>query len=116
MGRLTTHVLDTSLGSPAQGIQVELYRLAPDRIKAGQGITNTDGRLDGALLEGDEFTAGDYELLFLAGDYFDRNGQVEPERKFLDKVVIRFCVSDPDAHYHVPLLLSPFGYTTYRGS
>ncbi len=115
MGQLTTHVLDTSAGRPAEGMLIELYRAGPERSLLQEGLTNHDGRLDSPLLDGDDFTAGEYELEFHAGEYFTRNGQGDSNR-FLDQVVIRFCVSDPAAHYHVPLLLSPFGYTTYRGS
>jgi len=116
MGRLTTHVLDTSAGRPADGIRVELYRLDGDRSLLGEALTNRDGRCDAPLLEGGEFTVGRYELVFHAGDYFDRQGHGGQKPRFLDQVVIRFGVADSSEHYHVPLLLSPFAYNTYRGS
>ena len=116
MGRLTTHVLDTAQGRPGSGIALELYRLAPVRELIAAARTNDDGRCDGPLLEGAAFAAGTYELLFHAGDYFAAQGVQLPEPRFLDQVVIRFGIADPDQHYHVPLLLSPYGYSTYRGS
>ena len=113
MGRLTTHVLDTALGRPAAGIAVSLYRIAPSggREKLGDFVTNADGRCDRPLLE-----AGSYELVFAAGAYFDRAGLKLPDPKFLDEVTIRFGIAAPEQHYHVPLLLSPHAYSTYRGS
>ena len=118
MGRLTTHVLDTALGRPGSGIAIALYRVKPSdgREKLGEFTTNDDGRCDRSLLEGAAFTAGIYELVFAAGAYFDRTGQKLPEPKFLDEVTIRFGIATPDQHYHVPLLLSPYAYSTYRGS
>ena len=116
MGRLTTHVLDTARGRPAAGLALSLFRDADGRRELARGVTNDDGRCDGPLLEGDALTAGLYELVFETGDYFDALGLDLPEPKFLDHVVIRFGIADPAAHYHVPLLLSPFGYSTYRGS
>ncbi|MHA1523145.1 MAG: hydroxyisourate hydrolase [Alphaproteobacteria bacterium] len=115
MGRLTTHVLDTSLGRPAGGIKIELFRVGDDKPLA-LASTNQDGRCPNPLLEGATLTKGTYVLHFHAGAYFDRTGQKQPAPKFLDMVVIRFGISQPDQHYHVPLLLSPFGYSTYRGS
>ena len=115
MGRLTTHVLDTARGQPAAGLALALSR-QPDGEKIVSALTNADGRCDGPLLEGEAMRAGLYELAFEAGEYFDGLGLALPEPKFLDRVVIRFGIADPDAHYHVPLLLSPFGYSTYRGS
>ncbi len=117
MGRLTTHVLDSAQGKPAAGLRVVLLRVDGDRFtKLSQFITNADGRVDGPLLEGDRLSAGTYELQFHAGDYLRGEGLSLPELAFLDVVPIRFGVADTDSHYHVPLLLSPFGYTTYRGS
>lgn len=116
MGRLTTHVLDTARGSPAAGLAITLFRIAERREEAAQATTNEDGRCDRPLLEGDAFTAGTYELVFEAGAYFDRLGLDLPEPKFLDRVLVRFGIADPQGHYHVPLLLAPFGYSTYRGS
>lgn len=119
MGALTTHVLDTAHGRPAAGMRLELHRLAADgaRELVGRFTTNDDGRVDGPLLKDDAFTAGSYELLFHVGAYFRAlRGRELPEPPFLDAVPVRFGVADPDAHYHVPLLVSPFGYSTYRGS
>ena len=115
--RLTTHVLDTSAGKPAEGIAVTLTRLAPDgaRETVVETVTNADGRCDTPLLEGEAFSTGEYELAFAAGAYFDRRGLDLPEPKFLSDVVIRFGMAER-VHYHVPLLISPFGYSTYRGS
>ncbi len=117
MGRLTTHVLDTAHGRPAAGLRIELYRLEGEaRHPVAEAVTNADGRCDGPLLEGDAFAAGVYELTFHAGAYFDALGLALPEPKFLDRVPVRFGVAEPEGHYHVPLLLSPFGCATYRGS
>lgn len=115
MGRLTTHVLDTALGKPAAGVSVELYRLAGKTERLALVRTNADGRLDAPLLEGEEFSAGVYELRFHAGEYFNK-AETTPDPAFLDIVPIRFGVARADEHYHVPLLLSPYGYSTYRGS
>ena len=116
MGRLTTHVLDTALGKPAAGLVVVLRRVGKHGSPLARVVTNTDGRADRPLLEGQMMQAGEYELEFEAGAYFNALGLDLPEPKFLDQVVIRFGISDPDAHYHVPLLLAPYGYATYRGS
>lgn len=117
MGRLTTHVLDTATGAPAAGLKVELFRHGVDgRPLIAAATTNADGRCDAPLLEGAAFRAGVYELVFHAGDYFDAIGADLPSPKFLDVVPLRFGIADEDAHYHVPLLLSPYGYSTYRGS
>ena len=108
MSALTTHVLDVSRGVPARGMTIELWSLEPSRkLKTVQ--TNDDGRIDSPLLAGDQMVSGSYELVFLVGDYFG-------ERKFLDRVPVRFTISDPTAKYHVPLLVSPWSYSTYRGS
>lgn len=116
LGRLTTHVLDTAQGRPGQGIKVELYRLGRNRQLAAEAVTNADGRCDAPLLEGEDFAVGSYELVFHAGVYFAAQGTEMSAPPFLDQVVIRFGVSSAAQHYHVPLLLSPYGYTTYRGS
>lgn len=108
MSSLTTHVLDTARGTPARGMTVELWSVDPSkRLKTVE--TNADGRIDSPLLAGNEMAAGTYELVFLVGDYFN-------EKRFLDRVPVRFTISDPGAKYHVPLLVSPWSYTTYRGS
>ncbi len=112
MGKLTTHVLDTGLGKPAAGLRIELYRDG-DRLR--DVVTNTDGRVDAPLLEGGDFQTGSYELVFHAGDYLDSTEQDLPSPKFLDVIPLRFGIAE-DTHYHVPLLLSGFGYSTYRGS
>lgn len=116
MGRLTTHVLDTARGRPAAGLALSLRRVGEGEGEIARAVTNRDGRCDRPLLEGDPMQAGVYELVFEAGAYLDSAGADLPEPKFLDQVIIRFGISDPDAHYHVPLLLSPYGYSTYRGS
>jgi 5-hydroxyisourate hydrolase len=115
MGRLTTHVLDTASGRPAAGLKIELFRsgeAAPLRTIR----TNADGRADAPLLEGEGFRPGHYELHFHAGDYLRASGAALSEPAFLDVIPIRFGIADQGAHYHVPLLLSPYGYSTYRGS
>jgi len=118
MGRLTTHVLDTANGCPGEGITIKLYRLGVDGAlsELKSVITNDDGRVDGAILEGSDFTKGDYLLEFAAGAYFKARGVLLAEPAFLDIVPIRFGIADEDAHYHVPLLISPYSYSTYRGS
>lgn len=116
MGRLTTHVLDTAHGVPAKGLAIELWKVgeAPELMKSV--VTNHDGRVDSPLLEGQAMQAGIYELRFMAGDYLRASGSRLPDPAFLDIIPIRFGIADTAAHYHVPLLLSPFGYSTYRGS
>lgn len=113
-GRLTTHVLDTAHGTPAAGLAVTLCDA--DGTEVARGTTNADGRLDAPLLEGEALRAGEYLLEFRAGDYFRRLGIELPDPAFLDLVVVAFGISDPQAHIHVPLLVSPYGYSTYRGS
>ena len=115
MGRLTTHVLDTASGKPAAGLKIELFRLG-DNAPLKTIHTNADGRPDGPILEGESFAAGQYELRFHAGDYLRASGVALPAPAFLDIIPIRFGIADKAAHYHVPLLLSPYGYSTYRGS
>ena len=112
MGKLTTHVLDTGTGKPAAGLRIELFR---DGTCLRDVVTNRDGRVDAPLLEGDDFALGLYELVFHAGDYLATTGQNLPDPKFLDVIPLRFGIAE-DKHYHVPLLLSAFGYSTYRGS
>ncbi len=116
MGLLTTHVLDTASGRPACGVLIELFRVNENRSLLGSVTTNEDGRSGEPLLSGSDFQDGEYELVFHAGDYFAASGWSLPEPRFLDRVVIRFGVSDSGQHYHVPLLISPFSYSTYRGS
>ena len=117
MGRLTTHVLDTAAGKPGRNIGTTLFRLAgQSRQKICETRTNDDGRCDRPLLEGETLTAGIYELDFAVGDYFKALGTVLPQPAFLDVVTLRFGVADEAAHYHVPLLVSPWAYSTYRGS
>lgn len=117
MGRLSTHVLDTAKGKPAAGVRIMLYRISgQSHRKIKEMVTNTDGRTDGPMLEGADLTAGVYELVFSAGDYLRASGQAGEGVLFLDEVPIRFGVLDASQHYHVPLLISPFGYSTYRGS
>jgi len=115
-GRLTTHVLDTASGKPAAGLSISLYRLQGDaRTHLKTVSTNDDGRCDAPLLQGTEFATGEYELVFAAGDYLRRQGTKLPQPAFLDTVPIRFGMAEA-THYHVPLLVSPYGYSTYRGS
>ena len=115
MGRLTTHVLDIANGCPGAGIRIDLYRPGQDEVIAS-AVTNDDGRCDSPMLEDKAFKAGEYELVFHAGAYFDAKGQQDGEHRFLNRVVICFGINNPHQHYHGPLLLSPFGYSTYRGS
>lgn len=117
MGKLTTHVLDTARGKPAAGVAIWLYRVTGNsHKKIAEVVTNSDGRTDGPMLEGAALTAGQYELVFHAGDYLRATGQASGEVIFLDQIPIRFGITDSAAHYHVPLLISPFAYSTYRGS
>lgn len=114
-GRLTTHVLDTARGKPGAGIRITLYRVSGNsHRKIAQAVTNADGRTDVPLLAGKGLVPGQYELVFGAGDYLRAQGA--EGMLFLDEIPIRFGIADAAAHTHVPLLLSPFGYSTYRGS
>ncbi len=118
-GYLTTHVLDTARGVPAKGVEIALYRVSGNsHSKLVTMTTNADGRTDSPILPKGKFKAGQYELVFSAGDYLRRNGLAKngDSPLFLDQVPIRFGIDDENAHYHVPLLLSPYGYSTYRGS
>jgi 5-hydroxyisourate hydrolase len=113
MARISTHVLDTSRGEPARGLAIDLH-FCTKLLKSV--TTNVDGRTDQPLIAADALETGVYELIFHTGDYFRRAGVKVDEPPFLDEVVIRFGVADPAGNYHVPLLLSPYGYSTYRGS
>ncbi|MCG6858810.1 MAG: hydroxyisourate hydrolase [Salaquimonas sp.] len=119
-GKLTTHVLDTASGRPAAGIEIKLYRVSGNsHRKIAEAVTNDDGRTDTPILPENKFAAGTYELIFFAGDYLRRAKLVKAKGDaplFLDQIPIRFGIDDESTHYHVPLLLSPFGYSTYRGS
>jgi 5-hydroxyisourate hydrolase len=115
-GYLTTHVLDTARGCPAERLKIDLYRIEGDsRTHLRSLSTNSDGRTDEQILPASEFALGTYELVFHAGAYLDAIGTPPESPRFLDMVPLRFGMSE-EAHYHVPLLLSPFGYSTYRGS
>ena len=115
-GFLTTHILDTAQGCPAEGVKIEFYRLyAQTRVTLGTVFTNQDGRTEQPIIPKGELEAGIYELMFFIGDYFSGDDE-KVLNVFLDAVPIRFGVSDPDAHYHVPLLASPYSFSTYRGS
>ena len=124
MGQLTTHVLDTAQGCPASGVAVSLYRITSERhyvVQEGrellaEAITNDDGRLDAPILSADDFVEGVYELIFSAGSYFRNQIADLPDPLFVDEVVIRFGIASAEQHYHVPLLVSPWSYSTYRGS
>ena len=115
-GYLTTHVLDTARGMPAKGVKIALYKLDADRTLIAEAITNDDGRTDSPILPEGNFKTGKYELVFFCGDYFEASEQAQGDIKFLDEIPLRFGMNDGYAHYHVPLLLSPYGYSTYRGS
>ena len=116
-GRLTTHILDTSTGNPAKGVQIVLFRLFEERTERLLTThTNADGRCDAPLLAGNALVSGIFEIVFEIGDYFRAQGVSLPEPAFLDRVPVRFGIADTDRHYHVPLLIAPFGYATYRGS
>lgn len=115
-GYLTTHVLDTATGAPAEGMRIELYRLdGTERQRIAETVTNHDGRTDSHILPEAGFRTGEYELVFHVGDWLDALNHKAARPRFLDVVPLRFGMSEPD-HYHVPLLISPYGYSTYRGS
>ncbi|MFN3401163.1 MAG: hydroxyisourate hydrolase [Ferrovibrio sp.] len=118
MARLSTHVLDTMTGRPAAGVKIALYRLGDGEARSlvKEVVTNADGRTDAPLLTGDEYKTGQYELVFRIGDYFRGLGATLPQPAFLDTVPLRFGIAEADGHYHVPLLASPWSYSTYRGS
>ena len=114
-GRLTTHVLDTAEGKPVAGLILTLFRIdGSDRRVLGRFRTNADGRCDAPLIQGEALRPGIYEILFLVGDW--HAGRGAPGGGFYEEIPIRFRIADPHGHYHVPLILSPFGYSTYRGS
>ena len=115
MTKLTTHCLDTFSGKPAKGIKVEVYSISGKREKLNSTILNDNGRSDKPLIEGSAFKEGQYEIIFFVGDYF-KNITTLSKIPFLNEVVIRFGVSNAKEHYHVPLLVSPWSYSTYRGS
>ena len=115
MTKLTTHCLDTFSGKPAKGIKVDVYLVSGKREKINSTILNNNGRSDKPLVEGANFKEGQYELIFSVGDYFKNITDLDPI-PFLDEVVIRFGISNNKEHYHVPLLVSPWSYSTYRGS
>ena len=116
MGRLTTHVLDTMAGTPADGLVIELWTAGEGARHLKTVVTNADGRVDAPLLEGEALAAGRYELRFRAGAYLRARHGIGIDPLFLDEIPVRFGIEDPDGHYHVPLLLSAYGYSTYRGS
>ena len=117
MGKLTTHVLDTARGAPAAGMTIELSFLEGAGWKKLKRLrTNADGRTDAPLLEGAALAKGQYRLVFDVAAYYRSQGATLPDPPFLDRVPLRFGIADPALHYHVPLLCSPWGYTTYRGS
>jgi len=116
MTKLTTHVLDVFSGRPAKGVKVDLYHIKNNKREKLNSITlNNDGRADKPLIEGSNFQEGQYEIVFFVGDYFKKITEM-PKTPFLDDVVIRFGISNSKEHYHVPLLVSPWSYSTYRGS
>ena len=117
MGKLSTHVLDIGQGKPGVGVSIELYGVsASGKALLKSTVTNHDGRCDIPLLQGDEMRVGQYELVFGAGDYFARQGVTMPTPRFIDRVVIAFGIADTEQNYHVPLAVSPWVYSTYRGS
>jgi 5-hydroxyisourate hydrolase len=113
MGKLTTHVLDTAKGVPAQGVRIDIFRNEAHLMSV---VTNADGRIDAPILEGNALVSGNYELRFHAGEYLRTTTADLKEPLFLDIIPIRFGIADASQHYHIPLLLSPFSYSTYRGS
>ena len=118
MAGLSTHVLDNVRGGPASGVAIELFSLAADggRTLVAKTATNADGRTDTPLVSAADARVGTYEIVFHVGEYFRRSGVKTAEPAFLDRIPIRFSIADPKAHYHVPLLVTPWSYATYRGS
>tara|TARA_B100000029_G_scaffold139907_1_gene135062 strand:+ start:156 stop:503 length:348 start_codon:yes stop_codon:yes gene_type:complete len=115
MTKLTTHCLDTFSGKPAKGVKVDVYFISDKRQKINSVILNDNGRTDKPLVEGNNFKEGNYELIFFIGDYFKKKVDL-PKTPFLNEVVLKFGISNSKEHYHVPLLVSPWSYSTYRGS
>jgi 5-hydroxyisourate hydrolase len=117
MGKLSTHVLDTAQGKPGAGVEIELYAInASQRTLLKRDVTNQDGRCSAPLLEGEAMQPGQYELVFAAGDYFAAQGLALPTPRFVDRVTIAFGIAHADQNYHVPLVVTPWSYSTYRGS
>ena len=117
MGKLSTHVLDTTRGQPGAGVHIALFAVGEHgRTLLKTDVTNADGRCSTPLLEGDAMKIGKYELVFAAGDYFAAQGVVLPEPRFVDQVTIAFGIAAPAQNYHVPLVVTPWSYSTYRGS
>ncbi|MBD20461.1 MAG: hydroxyisourate hydrolase [Rhodospirillaceae bacterium] len=117
MAGLTTHILDTANGVPAAGVTIEIIKVTDDRrIKLRTVKTNVDGRTDTPILSGDQCVPGSYEMIFHIGAYFRSRKENPDPSSFLDKVPIRFTIASEEEHYHVPLLTSPWSYSTYRGS
>ena len=115
MTKLTTHCLDTFSGKPAKGVKVDVYSVSSKREKLNSIVLNNNGRSEKPLIEGANFKEGQYELVFFVGDYFKKITEL-PATPFLNEIIIKFGVSDPTEHYHVPLLVTPWSYSTYRGS
>ncbi|TCT05769.1 hydroxyisourate hydrolase [Paralcaligenes ureilyticus] len=117
MGKISTHVLDTMHGVPAQGVRIDLYRInGADRKLLKQAVSGSNGRCDEPLLQGDAMLQGVYELIFHAGDYFAAKGVPVPEPRFVDQIALRFGVAKPAQTYHVPLMFTPWSWSTYRGN
>lgn len=117
MSKLSTHVLDTANGRPGAGVRLALYVVKDaGRTLLTTDVTNDDGRCSAPLLEGEQFVAGRYELVFDAGDYYAAQGVALPEPRFLDRITLAFGIADPGQNYHVPLVMTPWSYSTYRGS
>lgn len=116
MGKLTTHILDTAHGKPAAGVAVRLFSIGSERILLKSDTTNSDGRLDTPLLEADTMAKGTFEIEFDIGEYFRKLKVPMDDPAFVDEVVLRFGIANVDQHYHVPLVATPWSYSTYRGS
>ncbi|MFT5504110.1 MAG: 5-hydroxyisourate hydrolase [Gammaproteobacteria bacterium] len=117
MSKLSTHVLDTSIGKPAEGVKIDFSIFEANGSRLIKSLaTNKDGRTDELLLDADSMRAGDYEILFHIGDYFSAKGVALGDRPFLNKIPIRFSIANPEQNFHVPLVVTPWSYSTYRGS